>query len=262
MKLDGKVAVITGGASGMGAATARLFVEEGARVVIGDIQDEKGEAVAAELGASGAYTHADVSAGEDLQSLMRSAIDRFGGLDVLFNNAGVALAEGEIIDCTEELFDRILATNLKSVWLGMKYALPAMVEAGGGSIVSTASIAGLRALRHEAAYGASKAGIIQLTRVCAIDYAERGIRANCICPGGILTPLIYDNPGRGGRRDPEELATQLADLQPIPRAGQPTDIAQAALWLASDDSSFVTGQAIVVDGGWTASARTPSRRRR
>lgn len=261
MKLDGKVAVITGGASGMGAATSRLFVEEGARVVIADIQDDKGEAIATELGEAAVYVHADVSAGEDLGNLMRTAVDRFDHLDVLFNNAGVALAEGDIIDCPEDLFDRIIATNMKSVWLGMKYALPAMIESGGGSIVSTASIAGLRALRHEAAYGASKAGIIQLTRVCAVDFAERGIRANCICPGGILTPLIYDNPGRGGPRDPDELAALLADLQPIPRAGQPTDIAQAALWLASEDSSFVTGQAIVVDGGWTASARTPFRRR-
>lgn len=230
--------------------------------MIGDVQEAKAQAVAERIGPDCVAVQTDVSSAEDLLALTRAAVDRFGGLDVMFNNAGVALAEGSIIDCSEELFDRILATNLKSVWLGMKAALPYMIEAGGGSIISTASIAGLMALHHEAAYGASKAGIIQLTRVCAIDFGEQGVRANCICPGAILTPLVYDNPGRGGPRDPDELKQRFADLQPVPRSGLPEDIARAALWLAGDDSSFVTGQAIVVDGGWTASSRVPVRRRR
>ena len=239
MKLDGKVAVITGGASGMGAATARLFVEEGARVVIGDIQDEKGEAVAAELGASVVYTHADVSAGEDLQSLMRSAIDRFGGLDVLFNNAGVALPEGEIIDCTEQLFDRILATNLKSVWVGDEVRVAGHGRSGWRLDREHGLHRGLRALRHEAAYGASKAGIIQLTRVCAIDYAERGIRANCILPRRNPDAPDYDNPVEAVVATPRSWppswpiysrspAPASPRISPKPRSGSPATIPRSS----------------------------------
>ena len=254
-RLDGKVAIITGGASGMGEATTQLFVKEGARVVVGDLQGEKGEALAASIGPECAFVHTDVASSEDVQRLVRTAIDRFGKLDVMYNNAGIGGGEGLIEDCPEDVFDRIIAVDLKAVWLGMKHTLPYMLQNGGGSIVSTASISGLVGMAGQGAYGAAKGGVIQLTRVCAVEYAGRGIRANCICPGGVLTPLIWNNPSLEEPRDPEEVRQMLSQWQPIQRAGLPDDIAHAALWLASDDSSFVTGQSIVVDGGWTASAR-------
>lgn len=257
-RLDGKVAVITGGASGMGEATARLFVAEGARVVIGDLQAEKGEGVARSIGAACVFVRTDVSSSEDVRALVRTAVDRFGKLDVMYNNAGIGGGEGSIIDCPEEVWDRTIAVDLKAVWLGMKHAVPYLIASGGGSVISTASVSGLMGMPGQGAYGAAKGGVIQLTRVCAIENAHHRVRVNCICPGGILTPILYANPALPAPRDPEEVRKGLERAQPIPRAGMPEDIAQAALWLASDESSFVTGQAIVVDGGWTASARIPT----
>lgn len=254
-RLDGRVAVITGGASGMGEATARLFVREGARIVICDLQDDKGQEVAASLGADCAYVHADVSHGEDAQAVVRTAVERFGKLDIMYNNAGTGGGEGSIVDCTEEVFDRIIAIDLKAVWLGMKHALPHLIQNGGGSIITTASVSAFMGMPGQGAYGSAKGGVVQLTRVCAIENAEQGVRANCICPGGTLTPLLYANPHSPIHVDPEVLRAGLANVQPIRRAGLPEDIANAALWLASEESSFVTGQAIVVDGGWMASAR-------
>jgi NAD(P)-dependent dehydrogenase (short-subunit alcohol dehydrogenase family) len=255
-RLDGKVAIITGGASGMGEATARLFVHEGARVVIGDVQREKGEAVAASLSGSCVYKEADVSASEDVRSLVRTAVDRFGSLNIMYNNAGIGGGEGSIVDCSEETFDRIIAVDLKAVWLGMKHALPYLIENGGGSIITTASVSAFMGMAGQGAYGSAKGGVVQLTRVCAIENADKGVRANCICPGGTATPLLWANPATTMRPDPDEVRARLANVQPIPRAGLPEDIANAALWLASDESSFVTGQAIIVDGGWMASARS------
>jgi NAD(P)-dependent dehydrogenase (short-subunit alcohol dehydrogenase family) len=273
-RLDGKVAVITGGASGMGEAAARLFVAEGARVVIGDLQAEKAQAVAASLAGACVALQTDVTRGEDVQGLVRTAVDRFGRLDVMYNNAGGGrrLSDAErsrlaangpatpprfrLADMDEDTWDYTVDLNLKAVWLGMKYALPYLIANGGGSIITTASVSAFMGMQGQAAYGAAKGGVVQLTRVCAIEYADQGIRCNCICPGGTLTPLLYDNPWRGG--DVEATRAMLSHVQPIPRAGLPEDIAQAALWLASDESSFVTGQAIVVDGGWMASARQPA----
>jgi NAD(P)-dependent dehydrogenase (short-subunit alcohol dehydrogenase family) len=255
-RLDGKVAIITGGASGMGEATAKLFVREGARVVIGDVQREKGEEVASSLGAACVFARVDVSSSEDVRALVRTAVDRFGKLDIMYNNAGIGGGEGPIADCTEEVFDRIIAVDLKAVWLGMKHALPYLIANGGGSIITTASVSAFMGMQGQGAYGAAKGGVVQLTRVCAIENADKGVRANCICPGGTATPLLWANPASDLRPDPDEVRARLANIQPIPRAGLPEDIANAALWLASDESSFVTGQAIVVDGGWMASART------
>lgn len=254
-RLDGKVAVITGGASGMGEATAQLFVREGARVVIGDLQKEKGEAVVASIGPACRFVAADVSASEDVAGLVNAAVQAFGRLDIMYNNAGIGGGEGSIIECSEATFDRIIAVDLKAVWLGMKHALPHLIAAGGGSIITTASVSGLMGMPGQGAYGSAKGGVIQLTRVCAIEFAGHGVRANCICPGGTLTPILFANPNLPAPVDPEEVRRRLAHVQPIPRAGLPEDIAHAALWLASDESSFVTGQAIVVDGGWQASAR-------
>jgi NAD(P)-dependent dehydrogenase (short-subunit alcohol dehydrogenase family) len=260
-RLDGKVAVITGGSSGMGEATARLFVREGARVVIGDVQKDKGEAVATSIGPECRFVATDVSVSEDVRALVRAAVDGFGRIDVMYNNAGIGGGEGSIVDCTEEVFDRVIAVDLKAVWLGMKHALPYFIASGGGSIITTASVSGLIGMPGQGAYGSAKGGVIQLTRVCAIENAEKGVRANCICPGGILTPILYANPALPQAIDPQIVAARLINAQPIPRAGLPEDIANAALWLASDESSFVTGQAIVVDGGWTASARQTYRRK-
>lgn len=256
-RLDGKVAIITGGASGMGEATARLFVSEGARVLIGDVQREKGEEVAASLGAACAFARVDVASSEDVRGLVKGAVDRFGKLDIMYNNAGIGGGEGPIAECSEETFDRIIAVDLKAVWLGMKHCLPYLVANGGGSIITTASVSAFMGMMGQGAYGAAKGGVVQLTRVCAIEYAQHGIRANCICPGGTATPLLWANPASPIQSDPETVRERLANLQPLRRAGLPEDIANAALWLASDESSFVTGQAIVVDGGWMASARTP-----
>lgn len=259
-RLEGKVAVITGGASGMGEATARLFVREGARVVIGDVQQEKGEAVASEIGAECRFVKVDVSNSEDVRSLVRAAVEGFGKLDIMYNNAGIGGGEGSIVDCPEEVFDRIIAVDLKAVWLGMKHSLPYLIANGGGSIITTASVSAMMGMPGQGAYGSAKGGVVQLTRVCAVENAEKGVRANCICPGGTLTPILYANPSLPAPVDPSVVAAGLVNVQPIPRAGMPEDIANAALWLASDESSFVTGQAIVVDGGWTASARQPFRR--
>lgn len=246
-RLDGKVAVITGGASGIGEGAVRLFVEEGARVVIADVQAEKTHALAAELGPSTHPAVADVRENAAVAGLVDTAVAQFGALDVMFNNAGVGMVEGEIADAPEETFDFVTAINLKGVWLGIKHAARQMREqGGGGSIISTASVAGLHGFERQAIYAMTKAGVISLTRSAAAEGGRYGVRANCICPGGIITALSAPFP-----RAQEIMRERFADVHPIGRAGEPRDIAQAALWLAGDESSLVTGQAIAVDGGWS-----------
>ena len=257
-RLDGKIAVITGGASGMGEATSKLFCSEGAKVVVADLQEEKGRKVVEAITQSGGqatYVQADVSSGEDVQGMVREAVDRWGGLDIIFNNAGIGFSEGRVGESAEDDWDRVIAVDLKGVYLGMRHAIPHLLARGGGSIISTASIAGLLGFPNLGAYSAAKGGVIQLTKVVAVEYAAQGIRANCICPGGIATPLVLDNPRMATGVTPEQMLEGLKMAQPIPRAGMPLDIANAALWLASDESSFVTGQAIVVDGGYVVDAR-------
>jgi NAD(P)-dependent dehydrogenase (short-subunit alcohol dehydrogenase family) len=257
-RLEGKTVVVTGGASGMGEASTELFIREGANVVIGDLQAERAQSLAARLGTDRVVVvETDVSVSADVAKLVETAVDRFGRLDVMFNNAGIGGTELLIHETPEETFDRIIAVDLKGVWLGIKHAVPALMSAGGGSIINTASVSALMGMRNQGAYGAAKGGVVQLTRVAAIEYAEAGIRVNSILPGGVLTPLIWNNPGLAAPLDPELVGKMLALAQPIPRAGLPLDIAYAALWLASDESTFVTGQSIVVDGGWTASAKEP-----
>ncbi len=258
-RLDGKVAVITGGASGMGESTARLFVAEGASVVFGDVQEALGQEVSDSLGDNARFVRADVSSAEDVQALVRTAVDAYGKLDIMYNNAGIGGGEGSIVDCPEEVFDRIIAVDLKGVWLGMKAALPYLIANGGGSIISTASVSAYLGMQGQGAYGAAKGGVVQLTRVAAIENAEHFVRVNAICPGGTATPILWNNPALPAPVDPELVKSRLVNAQPIPRAGLPEDIANAALWLASDESSFVTGQMIIVDGGWMASARTQPR---
>jgi len=251
-RLDGTRAVITGAASGIGEATARLFVAEGAAVVIADIDDHRGESIASELGERCRYVHADVSQDGAVDAAVAVATSAVGGLDCLFNNAGNAGSTGEIEEIDMAVFDRTVAVHLRGVFLGIRAAARVMRPQGRGSIINTASVAGLAANWAGHDYSACKAAIIQLTRTAASELGEDGIRVNAICPGGIATPIFGRAAGLDGeqaQRTTEFMTAALADLAPIRRAGQPSDIAEAALWLASDASSYVNGQAIAVDGG-------------
>ncbi len=250
-KLEGKVAVITGASSGMGRATATRFAAEGASVVIADLNAEGGEAAARECrenGANAVFQRTDVTAEAAIKGAIDRAVKEFGRLDVMFNNAGLAGALGSLEATTAENWDRTFAILLRGVFLGIKHAVPAMRKIGGGSIISTASVAGLRGGAGPLVYSVAKAGVIHLTKCAALELGRDRIRVNCICPGGINTPLLY-NRVPGGQ---ETTAQFLAQIQPIARAGLPDDIANMALFLASDESEWVTGTAMVVDGGLTA----------
>ena len=254
-RLDGKVAVITGGASGIGEGTVRLFVEEGARVVIADVQDERGRRLADELGARAHYARTDVRDEAQVAATLGQAAARFGRLDCLFNNAGSVGVTGGIADIPAEGFDATIALLVRAVLLGMKHAAPLMRRQGSGSIISTASVAGLRGGYGPHVYSAAKAAVIGLTRSVALELAEDGIRVNCICPGGIATPIFGTSLGLDAdalEQSVNVMKGAMATLHPIGRSGLPDDIARAALWLAGDESTFVTGQAIAVDGGLTA----------
>ncbi len=251
-RLDGKVAVITGGASGIGEATVRLFTEEGACVLIADIQDEKGRRLGDELGESTEYLHADVSREVDVKAAVGRAIDRFGRLDCMFNNAGIAGPTGPIEKVTVEGFDEAVGVLLRGVFLGIKHAAQVMKRQGSGSIINTSSVAGIRTGYGNHVYSAAKAAVIQLTRSVAMELGESGVRVNCICPGFIATPLIGRARGLSQQEADKmvgEIEAAFENAQPIRRPGLPLDIAKAALWLASDESSFVNGHSLVVDGG-------------
>jgi NAD(P)-dependent dehydrogenase (short-subunit alcohol dehydrogenase family) len=251
-RLPNKVALVTGGGSGIGEATVRLFVAEGASVVIADIQDERGRRVAEELGARAAYVHADVSREPDVQAAVADTVRRFGRLDCIFNNAGYGGVGGRIEETSIAGFDETMGVLVRGVLLGMKHAAPVMKRQGGGSIISTASVAGLRTGFGPHVYSAAKAAVIHLTRTVATELGEHGIRVNCICPGAIATPIFGKGLGMSVEQADEIvplLKGVLQNIQPIKRSGLPEDIAQAALWLASDESSFVNGHALVVDGG-------------
>lgn len=253
-RLEGKVAIITGGSSGIGEVSVRLFTNEGAQVVIADIQDKKGMRLAEELGETVSYIHTDVSNEEDVRTAVTNAVKNYGRLDCMFNNAGIAGAVGPIESVTMEAFDKTLAVLLRGVFLGIKYAAPVMKRQGSGSIISTASVAGIRTGYGNHIYSAAKAGVIQLTRSVAMELGESGIRVNCILPGFIPTPMIGRARGlsiEAADRKIDVIKESFKEAQPIKRTGLPEDIAKAALWLAGDDSSFVNGHALVVDGGVT-----------
>ena len=253
-QLDGKVALITGGASGIGEATARLFVDHGAHVVIADMQQERGSLVAASLGKQAHFQRTEVPREDVVRAAVERACGEFGRLDCIFNNAGFGGALGPVEDIPEAEWDLTFQVLVRGVFLGMKHAAPVMKRQGSGSIINTASVAGLVAGYGPHAYSAAKAAVIQLTRSVAMELAEQRVRVNCICPGFIATPLAANAVG-GPAEAVERIKPALAEAQPIPRAGLPDDIAQMALWLASDASSFVTGQALVVDGGVASGRR-------
>jgi NAD(P)-dependent dehydrogenase (short-subunit alcohol dehydrogenase family) len=243
-RLQNRVAIVTGGASGIGKATAELFVKEGAKVIIGDLASSKGAEVAQQIGAS--FMATDVRESKQIEALVKSATTRFGRLDVMYNNAGIGPA-GPLLQFSEEDYHRTIAVDLDSVFWGLKHAGAVMVAQGRGAIVSTASVAGVSGSPGLSAYNAAKHGVVGLTRNAALEFARFGVRVNCVCPGVIETPLVMDNfAGFEGARK------MLDGLHPMGRMGQPVEIAKAVLFLASDDSSFVTGHALVVDGGMMA----------
>jgi len=251
MELDGRVAIITGGASGIGAATTRLFVENGARVVIGDLQQDLGEALAKELSPNAVFQKTNVANEEDVKAMAARAESAFGRLDSIFNNAGFGGALGGIAETPVEEWDLTFHVLVRGVFLGMKHAAPLIRRQGGGSIVSTASVAGLHAGYSPHAYAAAKAAVVQLTKSVALEMAEDGIRVNCICPGFIATPLALNTVGKP-QSAIDARKPGMEKMQAIQRPGEPRDIAEMALFLASDRSTFVTGQAFVVDGGFHA----------
>ncbi|WP_332772177.1 SDR family NAD(P)-dependent oxidoreductase [Phenylobacterium sp.] len=257
-RLDGKVAVITGAASGIGLGTVELFVAEGARVVAADIQDEKGAMLAKRFPGKVAYVHCDVTAESEIEAALKLAKSEFGGLDILFNNAGISDRMTTITEITAEGWSWIFDVLVRGPALGMKHAVPLMLERGGGSIINTASIAGLQAGWGPIAYSTAKAGVIHMSRSAAAQLSPQKIRVNAICPGLIATSIFGASMGLP-REVADQMAARVADaaatVQPVPKAGMPDDIAQAALYLASDAAAFVSGTHIVVDGGITVGSR-------
>jgi NAD(P)-dependent dehydrogenase (short-subunit alcohol dehydrogenase family) len=245
-KLDGKVAIVTGAGSGMGRASALLFAAEGAMVVCADNSGHE-EAAAKEIGQDAIAVHTDVSQAEDVKAMFAAAVAEFGHLDVVFNNAGWNAPHHPLDETDDDLFDRLVAVNLRGVFLGIKYAIPALRANGGGSIINTSSATGLVGRKGIAAYGATKGGVNSLTMGAALDFATENIRVNAICPGMIYT-------GRAGAPADNSVPppTRELALYPMARWGKPTEIATAALFLASDDSSFITGITMPVDGGYVA----------
>jgi NAD(P)-dependent dehydrogenase (short-subunit alcohol dehydrogenase family) len=245
--LRGKVAIVTGAASGIGRATARLFAQSGVKVALADYDAIGGQETLDMIegdGGEATFIEADVSKDEHVQRMVRQAVRIYGQLDIIFNNAGVG-ETAKVADASSEHWDRVLGINLKGVFLGCKYAIPEMIKVGGGSIVNNGSILAEVGFSEATAYSASKHGVVGLTQTIAIDYAWQGIRANVVCPGFIRTPMVVRNIG-------EDEAEEIASLHPLGRMGEPEDVAEAVLFLASDRASFITGTCLFVDGGYTA----------
>jgi NAD(P)-dependent dehydrogenase (short-subunit alcohol dehydrogenase family) len=257
-RLEGKVAVITGGVSGIGLGTVELLAAEGARVVAADIQDEKGRMLEQRFKGQVRYAHCDVTQEADIAGAMALAKSEFGGLDILFNNAGISDRMTSITEITVEGWDWIYSILVRGVALGMKHGAPLMIERGGGSIINTASIAGMQAGWGPIAYSSAKAAVLHMSKVAAAQLSPQKVRVNAICPGLIATSIFGASLGMT-REVADQMAARVAEngakVQPVPKAGVPEDIAQAVLYLASDASAFVSGTHLVVDGGITVGGR-------
>ncbi len=259
MRLENKVALITGAGSGIGRSTAELFAREGAKVIVADYNADGGQQTVRSIkenGGEAIFVQADVSKSIEAQAMVRAAIDAYGRLHILHNNAGIFVHGTPAHELTEDVWDRVLDINIKGVWLGCKYAIPELIKAGGGAIVNTASMAGIRGRPYMIAYCSSKGAVVMFTKALAVELAPYNIRVNCICPGGVNTPMI-----RQAGVTEEQLARQVLLDQPIPRLARPEEMARAVLYLASDtESSYVTGQALQIDGGQWAGVSTGLRR--
>jgi len=243
----GKVALVTGGGSGIGRQACLVFAREGARVVVCDVAVEGGQETVGQIeqaGGQATFIRADVAQAAEVEALVAKTVETYGRLDCAYNNAGIAGRTARVADDSEQNWERILAINLKGVWLCLKYEIAHMLTQGGGAIVNTASDAGLIGLRRAGAYVASKHGVVGLTRTAALEYAKANIRVNAVCPGPIDTPML--------REASERVIDAMATAQPNGRLGQPREIAEAAVWLCSDAASFVTGHPMPVDGGYLA----------
>lgn len=249
MRLANKVAIITGAAQGIGKGTARLFAQEGARVVVADVDQAKGEETVAEIRAAGgeaSFVHTDVEQEAAIQDMVAFAVDRYGQLNVLMNNAYWNRG-GTVVELERPDWDKAVNVMVRAIYLGCKYAIPHLIQAGGGSIINTASVHGYLAATRSAVYEASKAAVINLSRQIAVDFGPQGIRCNAICPGWIITEK-----GEQYLQEHPEVYERNVQVYPVRRGGRPIDIAYGALYLASDESTFVTGTALVIDGGLTS----------
>lgn len=245
--LQGKVAVVTGAGSGLGQGIAVLFAKEGARVVVADLVG-RGDGTVGMIRSSGGEAicvPTDVTEAEAVKRMVNTAVSDYGRLDIIVNNAGIAPPEGLITDCSEEIFDRIVAVNLKGVWLGMKYAIPAMLEVGGGTIINIASHSAFRGASRFSAYAASKGAVVSMSRAVAVGFASRNIRINCVAPGPVMTRLLREDCS-------EEAVQHWTRLTPRGKLGEVDDVAKLALFLASDDSIHIDAQTIIIDGGMEA----------
>ncbi len=252
-RLDGKVAIITGAGRGQGQAAAVLFAREGARVIVSDVNAEGGEAVVRQIrdaGGEASFQAADVSKAADVEALVQAAVSTYGGVHVLYNNAAIWAArdiDNYVTELSEDVWDQVISINLKGVFLCCKYGIPAIIAAGGGSVINTASVAGIAGSRNRShAYSASKGGVVAMTRAMAMAYARDQVRVNAICPGGVDTPMIAPMINTEDRRQ------RSAAAHPIGRMGTSEDIAYFALYLASEESGWVTGGVFPIDGGFTA----------
>ena len=254
MRFEGKVAVVTGGGSGLGQVTAEAFAREGAAVAVVDVNLERAEAVArgiVERGGQAIAVEADVSRDADAQRIAAETVRALGGIDYLFNNAGIQ-TYGSVVETDEAIWDRTLGVNLKGIYLVAKYCIPEIARRGGGAVINTASVQGLASQPRVAAYAASKGGVIAMTRTMAVDHAAQNIRVNCICPGSIDTPMLRWAADLFAPDDPQGAVQEWGKLHLLGRIAKPEEVAQAVLFLASDAASFITGAPLIVDGGMMA----------